>query len=75
MQHDGTSIGRVVDVFSGTGTYDVMQVEVIEGETKGGKLLIPFAREIVPQVGGVLQPRLRCTRDARSLRRSNRILT
>lgn len=48
--HDGTSIGRVVDVFSGTGTYDVMQVEVIEGETKGGKLLIPFAREIVPQV-------------------------
>jgi hypothetical protein len=40
----------VVDVFSGTGTYDVMQLEVLEGEKKGGKLLVPFARDIVPEV-------------------------
>ena len=50
VQHDETSIGKVVDVFSGTGTYDVMQLEVLEGEKKGGKLLVPFAREIVPEV-------------------------
>jgi hypothetical protein len=50
VQHDGTSIGKVVDVFSGTGTYDVMQLEVLEGEKKGGKLLVPFARAIVPEV-------------------------
>mmetsp|Transcript_20141 Transcript_20141/g.27886 ORF Transcript_20141/g.27886 Transcript_20141/m.27886 type:complete len:327 (-) Transcript_20141:239-1219(-) len=50
LHKDGSTIGKVVDIFGGTGTYDALQVELSSEEYKGSKVLIPFAREIVTSV-------------------------
>eukprot|EP00242_Pyramimonas_sp_CCMP2087_P011171 CAMPEP_0198210364 /NCGR_PEP_ID=MMETSP1445-20131203/20059_1 /TAXON_ID=36898 /ORGANISM="Pyramimonas sp., Strain CCMP2087" /LENGTH=328 /DNA_ID=CAMNT_0043884407 /DNA_START=61 /DNA_END=1047 /DNA_ORIENTATION=+ len=47
---DGTGIGYVIEVYDGTGVYDVLKIELESGEAKGGYALIPFVRDIVPEV-------------------------
>ena len=56
----GEAVGVVRDIYSGTGTYDTLLVRVDEAfrpelvpenrEVAGRTLLVPFAREIVPEV-------------------------
>eukprot|EP00854_Cymbomonas_tetramitiformis_P010991 gene10991-13003_t len=50
LQEDGSEIGVVQDVYDGTGTYDLLKVELTEGEKAGATSLIPFAKAIVPVV-------------------------
>lgn len=62
MASDGEHVGTVVDIFDGTGTHDVIRVELPastnessleDGATEEQRtryVLIPFAKEIVPEV-------------------------
>lgn len=46
---DGHPIGRVIDIFDGTGTHDVLRVSLYcDDGTK--QVLLPFAKEFVPTV-------------------------
>ncbi|KAL6767634.1 CGLD31 [Auxenochlorella protothecoides x Auxenochlorella symbiontica] len=46
MHADGSPAGTVTDIFDGTGTHDVLQIEVPGRPT----YMLPFARELVPVV-------------------------
>lgn len=57
MQETGESVGTVVDLYDGTGTYDTLRVQLSEGSDSGGDatvssrtVLLPFAAEVVPVV-------------------------
>jgi len=55
LQGSGEAIGRVADVYGGTGTYDTVRVALVEtgeggAERETGSFLIPFQPEMVPRV-------------------------
>lgn len=56
LQASGEELGRVVDLFDGTGTHDVLRIQLLQGPEEAAAVegprhvLLPFAKAMVPVV-------------------------